>query len=95
MFIAIDAFTAFTADDVVMMAFIGVMVDEFIIHLAFEYAVQPLKQLQRAVDRRFIDAGHFTLNGSDDLLSCEVGAGFVYDIQNQPSLGGQFKPFLF
>lgn len=82
MFIAIDAFTAFAADDVMVMPFFGMMIDEFVVYFAFEYAVQFLKHLECAIDRRFIDAGHLALNGTDDLFCGQVGIILVYDIHN-------------
>jgi hypothetical protein len=85
-FIAVGAFTASPAYQVMMMPLFGVVIDESITEFAFKNATQFLKKLQCPVYRRFVNAGHSGLDMVKDFLSRKVVSSVVDSIQYQPPL---------
>jgi hypothetical protein len=83
------------AHDVMVTAFFGMMVDNFIVDLALEYTVQLFQKLQRTVDRRFVDSGHLVLHYVDDVFGGDMISRPVKNIQNQLPLRGQLESFFF
>jgi hypothetical protein len=90
---AFERFAASAADQVMVMSFVGVVVDEVIAGFALDDATQALESVQRAVDRGLVDSGHLALHVPDDVLRREMGAGIVEDVSNQSSLWSEPEAF--
>jgi hypothetical protein len=75
----------------VVVAFVGVMVNRFTINLAPEHTAQIHQEIEGAVDCRFVDAGHPGLNEADNFISSQVVAGRMDNVQDQLALGGQLE----
>jgi hypothetical protein len=76
--LAIYGLTALTADHVVMVPFIGMVIDGLVPGFTLEHTFIFFEKFQGAVDSRFIDMGKLLMNMVDNFLSCEMVA-FVMD----------------
>ncbi len=69
---AFDGLAAFLAYQVMMMAFLGVMVDEMVTGLTLEDTPGLLEDFQGAIDSRFVHSRHLALHTVDDMLCGEM-----------------------
>lgn len=92
-FVARHSAPANLADQMMMMALIGVMVNSLVGDFALENAAKAHQKVERAVDSRLIDAGHPGLNKADNLVSGQVVGGAVNDVQDQLALRRKLKSF--
>jgi hypothetical protein len=90
---AIYGLAAFMTDQMMVMAFLGMMIDEMAIHLAFDHAARVFQNIQSAVDSRFVDSPQLLLDFGDDILSGQVFRGIMDNINYEPPLGRQFVAF--
>lgn len=90
---AINGFAAFMADQMMVMTFLGMVINEMIILLAFDYAAGFFQNIQSAVDSRFVDSLHLLLDLSDNILGGQVFRGIMDNVNYQPPLGRQFVAF--
>jgi hypothetical protein len=94
-FIAIYGFAADAAYQMVVVLFVGVVVNQSVSYLAFIDAAGFLQKLQGAVDGRFADALNPGLDAGYDFFCGEAAGVIVQYIGNQPALGRQFQPLFF
>jgi hypothetical protein len=89
-FVTAYGHTALTADQVMMMALFGMVINGVVACLTFKYTAVIFQQVKRAVNSRLVDAGHLFLHGSDNVLGCNMGSGIMYYVYYQPALRCQF-----
>jgi hypothetical protein len=87
-FFTVYGLAALTANQVVVMAFFGVVIDELVAQCAFIDAARFFQDFQGAVYGRLVYPRHPLLDVADDGLGGEVLLS-VDDIQNQFALRGQ------
>jgi hypothetical protein len=69
---AIDGFTALPADQVMVVSFFGVMIDEVVAGFTFDNATQVFKKFQCPVYCGFVYSGHLALDISDNILCYQM-----------------------
>ena len=94
-FVKIDAAPAAPADQVVVMAFLGMVVDKPLPDLALDHTAQFLQQLQGAIDGRLIDAVNLLAHHMVDVVGGKVGLRLVNNIQYHPPLRSQLVALAF
>jgi hypothetical protein len=90
-FVTLDGPAALPAHQVMVMPFLGMVVDKLVVQFTFKNAAGPLQELQRAVDGGLVDTGHLFPDMFDDFLGGEMTFGIVDDIRNQYSLRGELE----
>lgn len=83
--IALYGIAAFTAYQMVVMSFLGVMIDDTVIGFALEYTLMLFQEIQRAINSRFVDMRVFSMNMVNNFLSREMIALVVDIVQNHPA----------
>lgn len=81
--IIIDGLAAFTADQVMMMSLFGVMINCFVLRLAFINAVVLFQQLKRTVDSRLVHLRELTVYMVNYIFSRYVTFIIMYIVQDQ------------
>jgi hypothetical protein len=81
-FIAIYSFATLATYQVMMMSLFRVMIDKLVTEFAFINTAGFFQYVQRAIDGRFIDSGHFYLNVVDNFTGGNMTPGIMYDIRD-------------
>jgi hypothetical protein len=92
-FFTLNRFPAFLADQMVVMAFFSVVINEMIAGLAFDHTAGFFQGIQGAIDGRFIDARHFGPHLRNNIVRRQVIGGIMNDFHNQTPLGSQLVTF--
>jgi hypothetical protein len=79
--IALNCLAAFPADDMVMVPFFGMVIDEPVAHLALVDAPQLFQQFQRAVDGGLVHAGLLGPDPLQDFFTGMVPSRLMDNIQ--------------
>jgi hypothetical protein len=93
-FITIYSFTALAAYQVVMMPFLGMVINRFIVRFTFKYALILFKNFQRAINGGLVDPGKFTVYMVNNFLGREMVAFIMDEIQDYFTRLSKPEPFI-
>jgi hypothetical protein len=94
-FVTFDGAAAYLADQVMVVAFLGVVIDDAVSKLAFIDAAGFFQEFQGAVDGGLVHPRHARPHVLDDVFGGEVLDVVVDELDDETPLGRQPHPLLF
>jgi hypothetical protein len=94
-FVAIHAFPAFYTNQVMVVPFFRVVVNNTVAGFAFQHTSQMFKNVQVAVNSGLIHAGHLFMDMRDYFFRGQMGLSIMEKIRDQFALGSNFKSVFF
>jgi hypothetical protein len=94
-FIAFNTFTAPGAHQVMVVPFLGVVVNHMVAGLTFQNTTQMLENIQVAVNRGFIHSRHLFMDMRDYFFRRQMRLRIVEIIRHQFTLRRKFEPVCF
>ena len=77
-----------------MVTFLGVVVNKPTVHFAFDHASLFLQQVQGTINGRFVDAGCPCIEEINELISSKVRPVIMNILHDKTTLRGHLKTFL-